>query len=262
MRSNRNFKKFRALVRNFYRREGRHALPWRHARTPYRVVVSELMLQQTQVNRVIAFYPRFLKRFPSFGALAKSPVREVLKTWQGLGYNRRALALKHIAEKVMTDHKGKLPRDSAALEHLPGIGHATAGAILAFAFNIPVAFAETNIRRVFIHHFFPHKRKVGEEKILKLVERTLDRTNPREWYSALMDYGSWLAKETENPNRRHAAYRRQPQFKGSSRELRGTILKLALADKKISARRIAKECSVAPAKAKSTLAALRKEGFF
>jgi A/G-specific adenine glycosylase len=268
MRSNpRTIKKFRTLVWNHYRREGRHALPWRifprslpAGRRAYRIVVSEIMLQQTQVTRVLAFYPVFLKRFPSFRVLAKTPRREVLKYWQGLGYNRRAVALHRLATEIMTRHGGTLPRDPEALMKLPGLGRATAGSVAAFAFNLPVPFVETNIRRVFLHHFFPRAKKVREEKILALVEQALPAARAREWYSALMDYGAWLAKRTENPNRRHARYRRQPAFAGSSRELRGKLVKHLLSHPRAQAASLARIFSEPLPRVKKILAALTKEG--
>lgn len=261
MRSNPNVRKFRALVRDFYRRHGRKQLPWRCTRNPYRIVVSEIMLQQTQVAHVLTFYPRFIERFPDFRALANAPTRAVLKAWQGLGYNRRALAVQRLAETVMQKYGGKLPRNPATLEELPGVGHATAACIAAFAFGIGVPFLETNIRRAIIHHFFPRKKKVSEKEILALVGRTLPQNHSREWYYALMDYGSWLATQVENPNRRRAMYRPSPKFSGSSRELRGKILKLVLRRGKISPREAARALSLPLTKTKSALAALQKEGF-
>lgn len=251
---------FRALIWRFYRRTGRHALPWRKTRNPYHVAVSEMMLQQTQVARVRMFYPKFLKRFPSFRALAHASRREVLTEWQGLGYNRRAVALHRLAHEVVAKYKGKLPRDLTLLLDLPGIGRATAGSILAFAFNIPTPFIETNIRRVFIYHFFPRKKRVTEGEILALVHNTLDRENPREWYSALMDYGAWLAKQTKNPNRKYVRYRRQPKFEGSSRELRGKIVRYFLQHPRANAHTIAHTLKEPLPRVAKTLAILKREG--
>lgn len=282
-RTSRNaIRKFRALVRSFYRRGGRHTLPWRKTHNSYRILVSEIMLQQTQVSRALLFYPKFLKRFPTFSALARASRRTVLRMWQGLGYNRRAVALHRIAKTVLKEHKGKLPRDSESLERLPGIGRATAGAILAFAFNRSIPFVETNIRRAFMHHFFREGRSVTEEEILKLAGAILPK-NPRpvrsgsprggrsraagraasngarEWYYALMDYGAWLAKETENPNRRHAQYRRQPQFTGSSRELRGKIVRYLLAHPRTTAQGLARILKEPLPRVEKILAALKRE---
>jgi A/G-specific adenine glycosylase len=250
---------FRALVWNHYRRAGRHALPWRNTRDPYHIVVSEVMLQQTQVARVLSFYSKFIKAFPSFRALAEAPRREILRQWQGLGYNRRAVALQRLAVEIIRKNRGALPRDRAALERLPGIGPATAGSILAFAFNKPAPFLETNVRRAFIHHFFPKRRGVTERELKKLAAATLDRKNPRAWYYALMDYGSWLVKQVPNPNRRHARYRRQPKFSGSTRELRGKVLRELLGRPRLSPRALALKLREPLPRILRTLAALEKE---
>ena len=203
---------------------------------PYRIVVSEIMLQQTQTYRVEPKYLAFIKKFPNFRPLAKASTAEVLSAWQGLGYNRRALYLKKIAETVVKEYKGKLPSNSVELQKLSGIGPNTAGSIGAFAFNQPVVFIETNIRRVFIHFFFPKKQQVDDRDILKLVADTLDRKNSREWYFALMDYGATLRQaqgkllkgKFENPNRRSKHYAVQSKFEGSVRQTRGLILKTLL----------------------------------
>ncbi|OGL78248.1 hypothetical protein A3J43_03275 [Candidatus Uhrbacteria bacterium RIFCSPHIGHO2_12_FULL_54_23] len=215
---------------------------WRKTRDPYKILVSEIMLQQTQVKRVEKFYPKFIGAFPNFRALARAPLKSVLKIWQGMGYNRRAMALKKIAQKIDTEYHGKLPDDIETLKLLPGIGEATASAVIAYAFNRPVAFVETNIRRVFIFYFFTEKhtpssrlplsrgRSIRDQEILKLVAQTLDRKNPRAWYWALMDYGVMLAaREKENPNTRSARYRKQSRFEGSRRQMRGMVLRLLLA---------------------------------
>ena len=144
---------FQRLIYRFYREHGR-TFPWRRTRNPYHILVSEIMLQQTQTERVEEKYEQFLTHFPDFPSLAEAPLREILRVWRGLGYNRRAIALKNIASAVITEFHGNLPSCPEALISLPGIGRATACAICAFAFNKPVVFLETNIRRVFIHHFF------------------------------------------------------------------------------------------------------------
>lgn len=216
---------FKKTVWDFYR-ANRRDFPWRHNITPYRVLVSEIMLQQTQVSRGEIKYKEFLKKFPTFSALAKASNADVLAAWQGLGYNRRALYLKKAAEIVTTEYKGRLPDDPAQLVKLPGIGAYTAGAVCAFAFNKPVVFIDTNVRRVFIHHFFNDKEGVTDDELIPLVEATLDMDNAREWYSALMDYGSMLGLKEENANKRSAHYIKQSKFEGSLRQVRGKILKL------------------------------------
>jgi A/G-specific adenine glycosylase len=178
---------FRRSIRDFYRSHYRD-LPWRHTTEPYRILVSEIMLQQTQVERVKERYEDFITQFPDFGALASTTTAEVLKAWQGLGYNRRALALRQTAIRVVEDFNGILPNNEKNLRSLPGIGPYTAAAVLAFAFNQPIPLIETNIRRVFIHCFFQDSSQVSDREILQLVGDTLDRENPREWYNALMVY--------------------------------------------------------------------------
>ncbi len=205
-------------------------MSWREARDPYAIFVSEIMLQQTQVGRVEGFYEKFLKRFPDFQSLAAAKTKEVLGAWQGLGYNRRALSLKRAAEIVVRDFGGTLPRDRAVLELLPGIGKGTSGSLLAFVFNKPEVFIETNIRRVFIHFFFPDVKKVTDAEIERYIERTMDVENPREWYWALMDYGAAMSRST-NPNHRSVHYKRQGVFAGSDRELRGRMIRYVLEKK-------------------------------
>lgn len=266
-----NRKKFQQVVWNYYRAHGRN-LPWRplllklrkdkSARNPYHILVSEIMLQQTRASRVEGKYHLFLKEFPDFRTLAVASTREVLSAWQGMGYNRRALALKRIAEQVMKEYKGALPRNPGILETFPGIGKGTAGSIAAFAFNMPVPFIETNIRRVFIHFFFPKRRKVHDEEIMKLVERTLDMKNPREWYYALMDYGAMLGKQAkENPNRKSVHYRKQAPFEGSLRQVRGRILQILVRKKHITHSELADILMVPKEKMEKALAQLVREGF-
>lgn len=252
---------FRKTILDYYIKHGRHAMAWRHTTNPYRIVVSEVMLQQTQVNRVALKYPEFIKQFPTFASLAKASVADVLGAWQGLGYNRRALNLKKLAEAVMKHYKGKLPQDPVLLDELPGIGEATASSIAAFAFNMPVAFIETNIRRVYIHFFFTNKKNVHDSDILAVLSRTLDANNPREWYWALMDYGSMLASAVKNPNRRSAHYVKQPKFEGSLRQVRGAILKLLVKHKKCTAAEVAKQTAKPADRINEALASLEKDGF-
>jgi A/G-specific adenine glycosylase len=251
---------FRKKVLDHYERQGRD-LPWRKRVNPYRVLVSEIMLQQTQVDRVIEKYREFLAAFPDFPALAKSPLPKLLKIWSGMGYNRRALALKVLAQKVVAEHKGKLPSDPEVLVSLPGIGPYTAGAISAFAFNRPVVFLDTNIRRVFIHEFFQDRGSVHDEELRPLIEQTLDRSDPRRWYNALMDYGSMLKQEHGNPNRRSAHYTRQSPFENSNRQVRGAILKALVQGPPLTAARIIGKTELDAERVKKNLETLAQEGF-
>jgi A/G-specific adenine glycosylase len=236
-------------------------MPWRKNRSPYRVLVSELMLQQTSVGRVMTKYGVFLRAFPSFRSLAEAGVREVLATWKGLGYNRRALALRETARIVVDRHHGRLPHSVSDLMELPGIGHATACAIIVYTWNIPLAFIETNIRRVFLHSFFPDENGVEDSRLMPLVEEAMDRKNPRDWYYALMDYGTMLARETKNPNRRSAHYKRQSAFEGSVRQLRGKVLAALLEVGSATAAQITRATGGADHRLGAVLRLLEEEGF-
>lgn len=225
-------RQFQKHILSWYRKNRRRdprasrraSLPWRHTRDPWRILVSEVMLQQTQVPRVVAKYPTFIRRFPTARALARASLREALAAWQGMGYNRRAVQLRELARTLVRERDGKVPASADELRRLPGIGPNTAGAIRAFAFNKRSVFIETNIRRVFLHHFFRRRRNVPDAEILRVVNRTLPQRNFREWYYALMDYGALALKNQLNPNRRSAHYVRQSAFRGSTREIRGAIV--------------------------------------
>ena len=253
-------RKFQEMIYGYYREHGRK-LPWRMTQNPYRILVSEIMLQQTQVQRVIGKYEQFTEIFPDFSSLDQAPLRLVLREWQGLGYNRRAIALKQIAQRVMEGFHGNLPSSVETLITFPGIGKATASAISAFAFHEPTVFIETNIRRVFIHSFFHDKTNIKDAEILPLVEKTLDTSNPREWYYALMDYGVMLKKKCENPNKRSAHYQKQSTFQGSNRQVRGMILKVLTRESYVSEREIVQKLQISPEKLKNNLIQLQKEGF-
>lgn len=263
-----SIRKFQNTIKDYYAKAGRRNLPWRQTRDPYRILVSEVMLQQTQVPRVVKKYEEFLTAFPTVEALAQAPTASLLKVWQGLGYNRRALALKRAAEAVVRDHAGRFPRTKEALEALPGIGPSTSGGILAYAFDTPTVFIETNIRAVFIHCFFPTKkggrqRKIHDRDLLPLIEKTLDAKNPRDWYYALMDYGVYLKQTLPNPSRRSRHHAKQSAFKGSNREVRSNILKFVLAAPKGAATEaaIVKHIGKTSHDVAKNLAALVAEGF-
>jgi A/G-specific adenine glycosylase len=250
---------FRRIIRRYYRINGRK-LPWRETQDSYRILVSEIMLQQTQVERVLKKYPPFIESFPDFETLAAAPLSRILSIWQGMGYNRRALQLKRCAERVVETHGGKLPESPEALRRLPGVGKATAGSITAFAFERPAVFIETNIRRVFLHFFFPGRDGVSDAEILPLVERALDRRDPRSWYYALMDYGVMLKKEYGNANVRSRHYKKQPAFEGSNRQIRGEILKLLVAEPRLPEAEILKRVGGNSGRARTALACLAREG--
>jgi A/G-specific adenine glycosylase len=219
----------RRVICHYYRHQGRQ-MAWRETNDPYRIFVSEVMLQQTGVERVRQKYAEFIEKFPDFPALSAAEQRDVLAAWQGLGYNRRALAIHRSAQIVMETFGGALPRTVENLESLPGIGQATASSIAAFTFNDPTVFIETNVRRVFIHFFFRGREGVADAEILPLVAETLDPEHPREFYWGVMDYGTMLKKRYPNPNRRSASYARQSRFEGSDRQVRGRVLKVLLSE--------------------------------
>lgn len=217
--------RFRNLVLAHYKQQGRHDLPWRRTKNPYRILVSEVMLQQTQVERVIPFYEAFLKEFPDIKALASAPLSRVLIRWQGLGYNRRAKMLHEAAKAVTNEHAGTMPNSVEALEKLPGVGHYTARAVAAFAYNEDVIFVETNLRTAVTHHFFPSKEKVSDREILLILEKVYRKGTARGWYSGLMDYGAFLKRSGVRINAKHKSYTKQSTFRGSGREARGAILR-------------------------------------
>lgn len=218
-------RQFQIDVLQWYAAHGRHGLPWRTDYDPYHILVSELMLQQTQVVRVIPKYHAFLAQYPTVHELAAASLGDVLRLWQGLGYNRRAKFLLHCAQSVVREHSGIFPSSYEVLLTLPGIGPYTAGAICAFAYNQPVTLIETNVRQVYIHHFFADSAEVTDQQIMEQLQHTCPPLNTRTWYAALMDYGSHLKAIYGNNTRRVKGYTKQSTFKGSNREVRGAILR-------------------------------------
>jgi len=278
---------FQKKVWDYYKKHGRQ-LPWRETDDPYCIVVSEIMLQQTQVGRVLVKYEEFVKRFPSWSTLSCASVADVLHAWQGLGYNRRALALKKIAERVEDEFGGELPKDAEVLKTFPGIGPATASSVAAFAFNIPTVFIETNVRSVFIHFFFSARggfspqpeadelqaqkdgqaalggeghRQIHDKELLPLVEQTLDKKRARKWYWALMDYGTMLKEKHTNPSRRSAHHTKQSSFKESNRFIRGQIIKLLTKNHSLTSREIFSKIDRDTARIKRCFLGLQNEGF-
>ncbi|HEY3373830.1 MAG TPA: hypothetical protein VGK02_02060 [Candidatus Aquicultor sp.] len=251
---------FRECIWAYFAEHGR-VLPWRETDDPYKVLVSEVMLQQTQVPRVLTKYREFITAFPGFAELAAAPLRDVLQIWQGLGYNRRAIALKSAAEAVMEKFNGHLPSDFDALRSLPGIGPATAAQVLAFAFNKAVPYIETNIRAVYIHFFFNDRTDVKDKELMPLIEHTLDTENPRDWYYAILDYGSMLKKTRVNPSRKSVHHTRQSPYEGSHRQLRAKALRAVLDRGNASSANVAKQLKIDKEKARHVLDELVKEGF-
>jgi len=251
---------FRKKVLRYFATYGRNDLPWRNTYDPYKIMVSEVMLQQTQVSRVVEKYKEFLKLFPKVEQLAKASLRDVLKVWSGLGYNRRAKFLHEAAKAVMKEYKGKMPKTAEELERLPGIGPYTARAIAAFAYNTPSVFIETNIRTVFIHHFFPNEDLISDKELLPLITEAAIGQDTREWYAALMDYGVYLKQTTNNPSRRSAHHTKQEVFKGSLREARGLILKVLSNNVGLTKSHISIKTGLESERVESALRGLEKDG--
>ena len=225
-------------------------LPWRHVDDPYAVLVSEIMLQQTQVARVGRFWERFLAAFPTLDALAAAAVPDVLELWQGLGYNRRALALKRTADQCAADGRGRLPDSYEGLLALPGIGPATAAGVMAFAYQKPAVYVETNVRAVFLHELFPGREGVPDRELEPAVAAAAFHptaaADPRRWYYGLLDYGAHLKATGVNPTRRSASYSRQSAFEGSRRQKRAWIVRRVLAAPEgVEAAVVARELSAA-----------------
>lgn len=236
-------------------------MPWRDTHDPYRILLSEIMLQQTQVERVKLKYSAFLDAFPTVADLASAPLVDVLQSWQGLGYNRRAIALKRCAEEIQTRFNGHFPSSIADLESLPGIGPYTARAVAAFAFGIAEPCIETNIRTVCIHFFFHNHTAVSDREIMPLVAATLDHHNPRVWYYALMDYGVMLKQRHPNPSRRSSHHVRQSRFEGSNRQLRSRLLRVVMMNPGISAVDLTTQCDAEQDIVERNLTDMVREGF-
>ncbi len=225
MTSNKQVAAFRRIVWAHYRACGRYTLPWRKTHEPYKILVSELMLQQTQVDRVVPFYRAFLRRFPTVRALAKAPLADVLEVWSGLGYNRRAKYLHDAARDIVASHRGVMPREYPSLRAIRGIGPYTANAVRVFAFNEPEVLIETNVRTAIIHHFFTRVRAVPDYEIEKIAAMAATQQDPRQWHSALFDYGAHLKVSGVRNNARSVHYTKQSRFEGSLRQARGKILR-------------------------------------
>ncbi|MBI2642016.1 MAG: A/G-specific adenine glycosylase [Candidatus Wildermuthbacteria bacterium] len=238
---------FQQTILSWYK-TNRRDLPWRNTKDPYRILVSEVMLQQTQVARVIPKYKEFLKAFPTLESLAKASDKKLLKTWAGLGYWRRALNLKEAAKQLVS-HDVKNLRSwkfytvPEQLDKLPGIGPYTAHALACFAFGSTEAFLDTNIRRVYLHFFFPRKKNVPDKEILTIAQAALAsipsssngtrygvKINPREWHYALFDYGATVLKNNK-ANRRSKHYAKQSKFEGSFRSYRTKVVNFLLSQK-------------------------------
>ena len=241
----RKIKEFQEFVLAWYQTHKRSTLPWRKKITPYKILVSEIMLQQTQVPRVVPKFVAFMERFPTIQDLANAPLALVLQSWSGLGYNRRAKFLHAAAKTICEQYNGHFPKDEPQLRTLPGIGTYTAAAIMTFAYNKPAIIIETNIRTVFIEWFFSGKKDgIDDNALASLIskaEPNIKIISPREWYWALMDYGSFLKANGSTAHRKSSSFQKQSPFKGSKREIRGAILKAVSNDLKVNLRGLKKQ---------------------
>lgn len=244
---------FRRLVWTHYKKAARNTLPWRRTKDPYKILVSEVMLQQTQVSRVIEKYKTFLDLFPTVHVLANARLADVLKAWSGLGYNRRAKYL-HEAARAIANQYGGSVKDATAAKKLPGMGPYTKGAVRIFAFNEPHTLIETNVRAAFIHHFFSDKEFVYDKELVSYIEKAAEGQDPREWHWALMDYGVYIKKLHKNPARKSKSYARQSKFEGSLRQVRGAILRALHQGKPM------KELLYDQKRMKAALESLQKDG--
>lgn len=250
---------FRSTIYGYFR-EHERSFPWRYHPDPYAILLSEIMLQQTQTSRVIDKFTSFLKIFPNFSALATASNADLLSQWQGLGYNRRALNLQKTARVIDEKYQGHLPIDYADLLTLPGIGPATAGALCVYAFNQPQPFIETNIRTVFIQFFFKNESSVSDRQIMPLVEETIDTQDPRRWFYALTDYGVYLKKTLGNLSTKSLHYHVQTPFLHSRRQLRGQIIKILISGSETFETLSAKLTDWAPEMIKEMCHSLAREG--
>lgn len=219
--------KFQKTILDWYK-DNKRNLPWRNTTNPYRIMVSEIMLQQTQVSRVLPKYKEFLQAFPNIKSLAQCKDADLLAIWSGLGYWRRARFLKEACKAIITDHNGKFPKDVKTLLTLPGIGPYTAGAISCFAFGNTEAFIDTNIRRVYLHFFFHDKTDVHDKDILELAKKSIPKEDPANWHWALFDYGAMVLKD-KKINKKSKHYTKQSKFAGSFRSYRAKLMRNLLA---------------------------------
>jgi len=221
-------KEFQSKILSWYKINKRD-FPWRRTTDPYNILVSEVMLQQTQAQRVVPYYEKFIDDFPTLKDLAHAKNYEVLKDWSGLGFNNRAIRLKEMALIIQNDFKEVFPKQIDQLLILKGIGSYTAAAILAFAFNKKVAVIDTNIRRVLIHELHLNQN-ISQKRLSEIALSVIPKGKSRIWHNALMDYGA-LSATAKRTNIKSKS--KQSQFKGSEREVRGKILKLLLEKKKL-----------------------------
>lgn len=216
---------FVQFILGFYKQYGR-TFAWRQTSDAYRILLSEVMLQQTQTTRVQPKYTLFLSIWPDFEALAKTSLDELLFHWKGLGYNRRALNLLKSA-RATEAWNWTIPNDRTIIASLPGVGKATTAALLSFCYNERAIYLETNIRRVLLHCFYPESMGIADKELELLLAKLCDEVDDyKTWYYALMDYGVLLKTLVPNANVRSAHYSKQGKFENSNRQIRGQLIHL------------------------------------
>jgi A/G-specific adenine glycosylase len=254
----------------------RHRYPWRGSTDPYSVLVSEVMLQQTQASRVAPAFERFLGQYPTLRDLALAPRDDVVRSWAGLGYNRRAVALSEMARSLVDDHRGRVPRDPELLRRLPGIGAYTAAAVASLAFGEPVAALDTNVRRVVARVWVGRDAgDVAPADLRDRAERWLDRDDPATWNQALMDLGREICRPRPRcdvcpiafgcrflaTGALPSASRRRPgRFEGSSRQVRGAVVDALRRSGSSSLDAIARGTGFPTDRIREAVAALRRDG--
>ncbi|MHA1125418.1 MAG: Fe-S cluster assembly protein HesB [Candidatus Heimdallarchaeota archaeon] len=234
--------------------ENKRDLPWRYTKDPYKILVSEIMLQQTQVSRTIEKYLAFIKKFPNFKALAEAPTAEVLTLWSGLGYNRRALWLQEAAKEIVV--LDKFPNTPDTLIKLKGIGPYTSRSILIFAFNQDMATIDTNIRRILIAEDFASE-VTTEKELFEIAEKIYPQGRSRDWHNALMDYGSLEVTARKTGIK---PVTQQPSYKKSRRLYRGLVVKFLTENKKATKRMLVKECKIPLEEKDKIIDSLLKDG--
>ncbi|RME52395.1 Fe-S cluster assembly protein HesB [Candidatus Woesearchaeota archaeon] len=251
-------------ILTWYARNARD-LPWRKTKDPYAILVSEFMLQQTQVERVKPYYLAWLSQWPTITCLSRERPANVLRAWSGLGYNARALRLLQTAKRIVQEHNNKIPHNKEDLQRLPGIGAYTASAILAFAYNKPEPVIDTNIRRVLIHECsLPHT--ISAQDLATVAKQLIPKGRSRDWHNALMDYGATVltSKTTNIP-----PTTKQPSFEGSTRQARGAIIrhllskgavKLSREGFETTSKELAKQLQIAPERVAAALESLHNDG--
>ena len=250
---------FQKFVLGYFKKHGRD-FPWRETKDPYKVLVSEVMLQQTQTERVVVKYAEFLKAFPTWKALSDATPADVVKVWMGLGYYRRAFNLHKAARCVVLEHRGAPPKTSEGLRKLPGVGPYTAAAVAAFAFGEPAPMIETNIRSVYLYTFYPQVCAVSDKEIFKKIEDTLYKRDPRSWFYALMDLGVELKKHTKGINQRSKHHVKQSKFNGSLRQVRAAVLRAIAEGESLRRADISRKLSYDTEKIDAAISALESDG--